>query len=206
MNAAIGIFVGMSLRELARNQIHFRLRPLDGHAWLQPRDGVQMTAPALLFVRLLRDRPVKFRPPVQQTNRQRFEIGRHDTDDGVVASTELYRLPNDIRIAAKTLLPQAVAQDHDIILSLYLFFGGEDSPEQRLDVHHLEESVTDLRARNRSGSPLPEKRAENRIGRDLLEDMIARAIVRHIGRRHLAARAAPALSSPQTRMIDCGSW
>ena len=88
-------------------------------------------------------------------------------------------------------MPQAVTEDDDEIFAVHLFLGREDAAEQRLRVHNREETIADLSAGNPLGLTIAGKnRTEIGIGRDLFENVIAGAVIRDIGRRHLSARAA----------------
>src|SRR3954464_8876190 len=138
MDAAAGVRVRVFLAELAGDQIHLGPRRFESYAGLEPRDRAQMPAAPVVFVRRFRDRTIKFRGPAQQSNRQRLEIRRHHADYRVIASAELDRFADDVRIAREPSLPEPVTKDNDEVLPLRLFFCRENAAEQWLAMHDCE--------------------------------------------------------------------
>ena len=181
----------MFLGDLPRDEIHLGLRLFQRDARFEPRDGPEMTAGALLVVRRLGHRPIEFSRAIEQAGRQRMEIGRHHANHGVGAAAQLDSSADNIRIAGKSPLPQTVAQNDDEIFAILLFFRREDAAEQRLAAHDGEKPVADLRAGNSLRFAVARQdRAKFSIGRDLLEDVVPRALIGDIGRGNLSARSA----------------
>src|SRR4051794_19806382 len=97
-----------------------------------------MAAGALLVVRRLSDRPIKFGGRREQTARQRMQVRTHDADHGVWPRAERDRLADNLRVARETLLPQRIAQHCDVIFAVDLFFRREDATKDWLRANDIE--------------------------------------------------------------------
>src|SRR4051812_11068546 len=99
-----------------------------------------------------------------------MKIRRQNANDSVRPRAKRDRPPDNIRVAGKTFLPQGVSEDGDVILSVHLLFRRKEAAEQRLHLHHIEETIAHLRAEDslrlaRTG----QDRTEIAVNADLLE-------------------------------------
>src|SRR3954468_15927468 len=112
-----------------------------------------------------------------------MKIRRENANDRVRPRAQGDSLAHNVGIAGKSLLPQRIAQDRDVILPVHLFFRGKEAAEKRLYLHDIEETVADLRAED----PLRracagQDRTKIAVGADLFENVISRAVIRYVGR------------------------
>src|SRR5436305_819566 len=110
-----------AFEQLAGDHAHVGARLLDGHARLEPPDGLQPESAA----RLLELWPGGERHPHVCLFLREGEARGHDADDCAVYAVEADRLPDDVRVTAEAPLPQAVADDGDEVAARLLFFTGE---------------------------------------------------------------------------------
>jgi hypothetical protein len=116
---------------------------LERHAVGEPRDREQVV-PAAIQVNRLGDRQPEIRrlarPPLRKPERW-----RHDADDAKRAIVEEHRSPEDRRIGAEALLPEAVAEHGDVAAFRHVVIGPDRAADQRRDAHDVEEPAGDAR-------------------------------------------------------------
>src|SRR5213596_3618521 len=74
--------------------------------------------------------------------RRKLESRRHDANDGVGAPAEGDRAPDQVRIAAKMSLPEAVAHHQHRIIGRTSFMRKKGAPDQRTRAKNVEEAGT----------------------------------------------------------------
>src|SRR6185503_3953664 len=122
-------------------RVHLRLRSLDCDVGLQPGDRKQVSALANAGVGPERHRQPEIR--LLADHRTLLDIERnvpgHDADHRRALAVERYVLANYRWISSKATLPEPVAQDRDIVLSLLSFFGHEGASLHRGSSEQVEE-------------------------------------------------------------------
>src|SRR5215813_2775806 len=122
--------------KLAGEQRHLRARFLPRPAWLE-----SATQPQLRAVTIHQRKP-DLRNPFEFGETKADKISRHHTDDHVGCVPQPQRLAQDLRIPAETSLPEAIAQDHDQLLSRsVVFFRREGAAQRRGGAEDGEEVV-----------------------------------------------------------------
>src|SRR5262245_8849097 len=101
---------------MARNLVQFTLGSLYGLHWLEsPRHRKNVIA----FSRRENKRN-------QQICRgKEIELWRQNPDDSVAPIIERHCLPDDLRILAKAVFPETVADQYDLLVTRLELFGGE---------------------------------------------------------------------------------
>src|ERR1044072_847761 len=114
-------FVGVRvlLFEPCANSIHLCLSLLARDALLEPREHAER----LPITVVDSGREVQRRPYLcaRSPERGELKIGRHDADDGVAFAVERNLLPDDGLVAAEPALPEAIAQDNDMLVTGLIF-------------------------------------------------------------------------------------
>ena len=74
----------------------------------------------------------------------KFEVARHHASDHIRASVESDLASHHTRRCAESALPQAVAQDHDVVVPGLGFISGEIAPQSRPGAQKIEGLGRDL--------------------------------------------------------------
>ena len=139
----------VAIRELGgegrSDRRHFRLRRRGRLARLQPGDRRGVAAALLrAFLGEHHGRPeVRGLSGERSRLQEEAETRRHDADDRDGTAVDLDGPPDDGRIAAEAALPEAVAEDHDLIVPVGTFVGREGAAEHRRDAEGREEARHD---------------------------------------------------------------
>jgi hypothetical protein len=73
-----------------------------------------------------------------------LEAARRNTNNGVGRGIQCDRLPQDVRVRAEFVAPEAVAQYRNVVAAgLFVFIGIEKAAGVRLDAEHIEIVGTD---------------------------------------------------------------
>ena len=109
-------------------------RLLDRDAGREPPDRAGISAVTML---LLGGNHGEGKPDV--TPIREIESGLHHTDDRVRAAVDRYALADDRAIAREAPLPQALAQQGDVLTALSIFVGGEVAADHRVNAERREQ-------------------------------------------------------------------
>ncbi len=123
------------MREPARDRIHLRLSLLQLNVWPEAGDdyGVMFTSDCPLLVR-----PGHGRPHLREVRKP--EAFRHHSGHEITLAVHINVLVHDGRIRSEMLLPQAMAEHHNIGASRLIFFRRKHTPQLRLNSHGREET------------------------------------------------------------------
>src|SRR5579885_3735189 len=76
----------------------------------------------------------------------------HYADDAARYAVHANRSPDDLRIAAKALLPVSVAQDHNLVLPGDGIFRGKEISDSRMNPQRVEDIYRGIRSEDALGS------------------------------------------------------
>src|SRR6202034_4548858 len=85
---------------------------------------------------------------IEHSLRGEIEFRSQNADDGVAASVQADRLPENVWVRGETALPQSVAQDHLVIAAGLIFFGEESAAHHGACSEHVKEIRSDHFAAN----------------------------------------------------------
>ena len=130
---AFVLFVGF--RHAPGNQLHFGPRSRKGEAGLQP--AVNQVVVRMALAELVRTEGER-RPKLRVAFRKK-RPGRHHTNDRVRFGVQSDALTDDVRVAAKTPMPEIVTQEHNVMVSVNFLLRQEVAAQNRFDTEQRED-------------------------------------------------------------------
>jgi hypothetical protein len=138
-HAPSGIVVRVNGRERRRDAIHVRLCLRQRHARPQPRDHVEVVAAAIRQIVLAeRQRHEEVHALLEAELINRLEALGQDANDGVLLTIQRCVAADDAGVATEMALPQAVRENHDVLLANRAFFQSKGASEQQGHAEHVE--------------------------------------------------------------------
>src|SRR6267143_3105650 len=141
----------MLLLEPLRDDIQLTLGLGKCYSGFQASNGAEMTLVTSIVVVFFSYRAVELPFGRHQRYGQWTKVRAHHADDVVRPAVQRNCFADDVRVTAKTALPQAIAQDDNEVFAILLFFRVEDTAEERRAFHDFEEAVANLNGGNSFG-------------------------------------------------------
>src|SRR5262245_12909955 len=123
---------------MARDLVQFPFGALDGLPWLEAPDQLE-----IVLVLIFRG---ESHGKEQICRREEIELRRQNPNDGVAPFIERHCLPDDLRVLSKAVLPEAMADQYDMLVTRLKLFGGERAPRLWCDAEQGQQLT---------GNPLP---------------------------------------------------
>ena len=144
--ARVAILLRELTLQLLGDHVHLGSCRIDGHAWPEPREYVQIAvAPIVVSVFIAE---LERRPELRLAGRERKRRGHH-ADDDVRHLVESHRLAENVVAPAELGSPQPIAQDDGARRAEIVLFVVENASEKRAHAEHTE----DFCARRRTIEP-----------------------------------------------------
>jgi hypothetical protein len=189
MNAVALVLVGEGQFQASRDDVHLALRLIEAHARLQASEGSQVPSIADLVGKVIGEWAIDFGHLIDQSDRKRAEAFGQDPDHQVGLSIQRDPAAHDGRLLAETPLPQTVTKDGNVSTVFELLPQQERPAQQRLGLHHAEESVGDAHAAQLGDVRGPGEggHPRARVGRHVLEYLVLPEPRFYLGIAHLSA-------------------
>lgn len=193
---------GKFLGEARGDGFHFGLRLVVRDAGFHAGEGFQIARTARAFAGFFGregegDEDIDGRVP------GKLKFSGHDADDGVGMLVECDDFAENVGAAGEAALPEAEADDGDVIFTELRFFLGEETAEMGRDAEHGKEIVRDLEAQDALGSVLLKQvvRMEAVVG-DVREDGVLLRDFLDVGERNARLDIAGALLNARLAEAD----
>lgn len=151
VNGAAPIGIGIGAAYVGEDVLQVGLRLFEGDAVLDAGHGAHPVAAAVLHPRLIdQARRVDHVAHAERIAKTRG----HDADDGVGDAVHFHRPAEDAAIAAEVGLPDFVAEDDELVLSILLLARQIGAAQQRLHAEYLEEIVGGVHRVEQNGAAI----------------------------------------------------
>src|SRR5439155_6983718 len=179
------------LRQLLGDETQRALSLLHRYSCLEPRDDAQIKITALRIIAGKHSRCPHIRWLKYSRNRK-GKVGWKDADHEMRLLVQNNRLSDYLWVCTEVALPEAMAQHHDVVLSLLIFSGRERPPQDRPDPQHLEKvSCNEASPDSFRFGDFGQRKRPGVEGRHVFEDALLLFVIKEVGRRNRSSSSLP---------------